>query len=404
MMPRPLRTLRRAAATAVALAALPAACRAPAGAAADAPRAATACRPDASLEARLQRLVDSLAVVRPDVPGLGVHVESPARCLSRTFTAGVADRGARRPFTAETPVRTASNTKSYVAAAVLRLVEEGRVGLDDPIARYLSAEHLALLRQDGYDPSAITVRHLLGHTSGLVDHTMNDVYLPAVERDPSHRWTRTEQLRVAVEQGAPLGPPGKQFQYSDTGYILLGELLERVTGRPLAAALRDGLDYARLGLRATWLESLEPAPAGLPERAHQLFGAQDTFAWDPSMDLYGGGGLAATLGDMARFTRALLTGGVFRRAETLALMQSNVIPARYGSGTRAREFGMGLYAQELAGERAWGHSGFWNTAAFHVPTRDVTVAAAVLQARSGPIMATLLDGAVRAVREAPASP
>lgn len=358
---------------------------------------ATSCRPDAALVARLQRVVDSLAATRADVPGLGIHVDAPARCLSRTFVAGRADPSGR-PFTATTPVRTASNTKTYVAAAVLRLVEDGRVGIDDPIARHVAPAHAALLRGDGYDPEAITVRHLLTHTSGLVDHTVNDYYLPAVEKDPSHRWTRTEQLQVAVAQGAPIGPPGAQFRYSDTGYILLGELLERTTGQPMAQALRTLLDYDRLGLRATWLESLEPEPTGLAPRAHQWYGTKDTYAWDPSVDLYGGGGLAATLGDMARYTRAVVEGRVFRRPETLALMRTNVIPARVGSGARLRDFRMGVYVQTIAGAEAWGHSGFWNTAAYHVPALDATVAAAVLQSEAGAVMATLLRETLDAVR------
>lgn len=356
------------------------------------------CRADTLVVARVQRTVDSVARAHPEVPGMGVHVDAPAHCLSRTFVAGWADSVARRPFTPDTPLRLASNTKTYVAAAVLRLVEDGRVSLDDPIGRHIAPVHVTMLRADGYDPEAMRVRHLLTHTSGLVDHTVNDVYLPAVQRDPAHRWTRTEQLGVGMAHGTPLGPPGAQFRYSDTGYILLGELLERVTGLPLAAALRAQLDYARLGLADTWLESLEPPPAMLPPRAHQWYGSDDTFAWDPSLDLYGGGGLASPLRDMARFTRAVMTGRVYRRAATLDTMRTNLIPARAGSGPRARDFGMGLYATTVDGTPAWGHSGFWGTASYHLVARDVTIAATVLQARAPGVLPGLIDRTVAAVR------
>lgn len=362
---------------------------------------AAPCRPDTAVVARLQRLVDSVHAARPDARGVALHAIAPARCVARTFVAGTTGAPDGAPLVAGTPVRIASNTKPYVAAAVLRLVEEGRVALDDPIERHLSAEHLALLRQGGYDPAAITVRHLLTHTGGLFDHAQDEEgYIGAIRRDPARRWTRTDQLRHAVVRGRRLSPPGTAFSYSDTGYILLGELLERVTGRPLAAALRTLLDYDRLGLASTWLESLEPAPAGAPPRAHQWFGADDTFDWSPTIDLYGGGGLVATARDMAVFTRALHTGAVFRRPETRALLRTS--PVTPAAGSRMR-YGIGTMERTVAGTLVLGHSGFWGTVALHAPDADVTLATFVLHSGAARALATLEREALAALRDTTAA-
>src|SRR5438445_8444189 len=129
-----------------------------------------------------------------------------------------------------------------------------------------------------------------------------------------------EQVQFAMDHGAPYGQPGEVYHYSDTGYILLGEIVERVSGLSLAQALRSLLRYQRLGLRHTWLETLEPTPPGTADRAHQFMGEVDTYGFDPSLDLWGGGGLAATAGEMARFTRGLFVGGVYDRRTTLDTM------------------------------------------------------------------------------------
>jgi D-alanyl-D-alanine carboxypeptidase len=338
--------------------------------------AALAC-PDAArvraLEVRLQRAVDSVLAANATANAVALHVDAPGACLTRTFVAGFANPAAKTPFTPATPVRMASNTKTYVAAATLRLVEDGTIGLDDPIAKHLGADYVAALAAGGYDAKAITVRHLLSHTSGLFDYAMSEPFQQAVTASPTHRWTRMEQVRFAAEKGKPYGAPGETFHYSDTGYILLGEIVERVSGKPLATALRQLIGYDKLGLRTTWLETLEPVPPGAPERAHQFFGAADTFGWDPSLDLYGGGGLAAPVGEMAAFTRGLMTGKVFKRPATLRTMTETVVDPKQ---TR---YHLGISSREDEGVTGFGHSGFWNTFSAYYPAIDLAIAGSVSQ-------------------------
>ncbi len=344
------------------------------------------------LHGRLSALLYGLVDDHPDTNGIVLHVEAPALCLSQTFVAGLADPVSGMELDPDHAVRMASNTKTYVAAATLRLAEDETLGLEDPITKHLQRDTTDALNVSGYDTDSITVLHLLSHTGGLYDYAMDPAYTDAVTGEPTHRWTRAEQLHFALEHGTPYAVPGQEFHYSDTGYILLGEIVERASGKPLAAALRELIGYERLGLEATWLETLEPTPAGVKDRAHQFVGEVDTYAWDPSFDLYGGGGLAATVRDMAVFTRALLTGDVFHKPETLSLMtETRVAPDQ-------DDYGLGISAIEDAGERGWGHNGFWNTFSYHYSDLDATIAGSVSQRQAFDVSDALRREAIAGIR------
>lgn len=232
---------------------------------------------------------------------------------------GRLDRADAEPLRPDDAVRIASVTKTFTAAATLRLSEEAAFGLDEPIRPLISAETGAVLEGGGYDLDAITVRHLLTHTSGLPDYASTEGAAPypaAVVADPGHHWTRREQLRFAMDHYGSVGDPGEAYSYSDTGYILLGEIIERASGQSLGDAYIDLLHFEALGLTRTWWEGDSTQPEGV-RRAHQEFDSLDAYDLDASFDLYGGGGLVATMGDLTRFFHALLTGQVFAQPETL---------------------------------------------------------------------------------------
>lgn len=269
-------------------------------------------------------------------------------------------------------------TKTYTSAAILRLYEESKLRLHDGISQYLTNATRSLLESSGYNTSAIRVQHLLYHISGLPDFN-NDAYKQEVVLHPQRRWTRDEQIEWALNSSKPVGKPGEVFEYSDTGYVVLGEIIETVSQLPQARAYRDLLGFEHLSIRNTWFETLEPAPTGLPPRAHQFSNDIDTTNFDPSFDLYGGGGLVSTVSDAARFLRLLFRGSVFRKADTLQTMLT--IP----DSNAEAGYAMGIEEVRVENTVCWGHSGFWGTAFIHCPDFDVTVAQDRHQAIAPPL-------------------
>ncbi len=284
----------------------------------------------AELATSLQSLIDQCVRNDDTIPGVIMDVNAPAIDFAFSSAAGVVDFESGEPLTNQHPVRIASNTKTYVSAAILRLWEDGRLDLDAPISAYLPEEHCRIMRSGGYDPDAITTRHLLTHTSGLFDYSDCEAFEELVEPG-TYCWSRLEQLQGAIDWGQPYGKPGEVYRYTDTGYIELGEILEQITGLPsYGAAIRELVGFDRLGLNQTWLEDFEPHPVDTLPRAHQYLNGVSNYDHDASEDLHGGGGLVATMPDLAAFHRAVFTGGVFEKPETLDAMLSTVMAERGG--------------------------------------------------------------------------
>jgi D-alanyl-D-alanine carboxypeptidase len=286
---------------------------------------------------------------------------------------GARARGAP-PLTTAEPFRIASTTKPFVAATVLRLVERDRIGLMQPIGELVSPETAASLRAGGHDPSAIRLRHLLEHTAGLPDHAQMQAYVEKILANPAHRWTAAEQIALAMDGTRPLAAPGELFSYSDTGYVILGEIVERATGKPLAAAVRTEV-LAGAGLASTWWERAEPAPRGAAAPVHQYLGTVDTSGWDPSFDLFGGGGIISTTPDLARWYRHALTGKLFTAPQTMAAALAR--PNVKVKDERLVPHAPLMHVTRLGQHSCWGHGGFWGTIALYCPGIDVAVAVTV---------------------------
>ena len=282
--------------------------------------------------------------------------------------AGMADATAGRPMSVDTPLRVASNTKTFVAATVLRLWERGLVDLDGPIAPLVDPLFNELLAAAGYRTDKITVRQLLDHSGGLVDHTDHPEFFATVVREPTRFWTREDQVRLGAAFSPPLGEPGARFSYSDTGYILLGDIVERISGTTLAATVRREMAFDRLGLATTWWEIAEPQPRQAEPRARQFFGDVDATEISASMDLYGGGGLVMSARDLATFFAALFEGRVFDSPDTLREMLS------IGAHDGADSYRLGIAASNVAGTECYSHLGFWGTAAYYSPASGIAVA------------------------------
>lgn len=313
----------------------------------------------------LQNLLEGQ--LNQDIPGILFSVQSGEGNIDWSGSAGVSDRASGQKLNQDQTFRIASVTKTFVAASILRLWEEGKLSLDQPISEYLSPEHAQILSHD-YDLEKISILQVLRHNAGFFDHTHAPVFFEKVLQPGGHEWTRTEQLQLCVEAGQPTGAPGESFSYSDTGYIILGEIIENILGKPLGLAIPEMLDFENLGLEDTAFEGLNPQVD--QARIHQYFQGQDTYSLHPSMDYFGGGGLLSTTKDLSRFFLALFHGKVFKNPGTLELMLQ---PVAYAS-TPMMDYRIGIYRIEINGLEAFAHAGFWGTQVVYLPSLDLAMA------------------------------
>ncbi len=327
-----------------------------------------------SVEKKFQQVLDSVYNANKDAVGIMVHVESPDKNISWTSAVGYADKATKETLNKNQPALIASNTKTYVAVAVVKLVEQGKIKLDQPIANLINPQTKALLAGDGYNMNQITVRHLLSHTSGIADY-VNDDYFQFVNEHHDYQWSRDEQIQLSVKVGEPLAEPGKKFSYGDINYLLLTEIIENQTNKPFYTAIRDLLGFKRYKLNATWFVNLEERPKNVLPLAHQYY---DKYTWDsaklnPSWDLYGGGGLASTTKDLAMFFQLLFEGKIIKDKKLLEQMHTYVLPQEESI------YCLGLRKISFHGTTGYYHGGFWGTDVMYIPDMNTTISVFTLQ-------------------------
>lgn len=329
-------------------------------------------------EERLQYALDHLVASDHRVPGAILVVHSPDLDFRGVAGSRSLDDGAPA-IRVDDLFRAASVTKTFVSAGVLAEAEAGALSLDDALRMRLSADSLLALEGGGYDPDVITVRELLAHTAGIYDYTEAETFYSTIDADPSHRWTRAEQLALAMDEGEPLNEPGAAYAYGDTHYILAGEVLERSTGTGLAEALRGTLRFDALGLDATWLETLEDPPStdAFDRLTHPYDGAVDTRDWDPSWDLYGGGGLATSADDLVRFIEALFDGEVLGDATLEEMLTVSDVSEGAFFGI---DGALGINRFELDdGSVCWAGYGYFSTEMVYCPDYELAYATTLNQ-------------------------
>lgn len=318
--------------------------------------------------ARVVAAIDSLvgaAMAATKTPGMSVAVvKGSDTILMRGY--GRADVENGIPVTPETVFRIGSVTKQFTSAAIMRLVEQNKVRLDAPLSAYLP-EYTGPGRN-------VTVHHLLNHTSGIPSYT-----------GLGARWTSQMSMSVPHERMLAFFAadslefrPGEKFAYNNSGYYLLGMIVERVTGEPYAQHVHRAL-AAPLGLGSTlYCAERRIVPhraAGYALQADTLVN-DEPFAIDQA---FAAGALCSTPRDLVRWTRAL-SGGRVVSAASYARMTT---PAAFTGGAR-QSYGYGLAASEMAGRKKVAHgggiSGFAAQLA-HYPADDLVVA--VLANREG---------------------
>ena len=293
-----------------------------------------------SVEARLRDLADRDLAEWPTMPSRSVLVLAPGRGVDVEVAAGVADTATGAPAEPGSRFRIASVTKPFVAAATLRLVEEGRFGLDDPIAGLIGDGSVSLLREGGYDPDAITVRHLLTHTSGIYDFAADaydasiDGFTKAVYADPGHRWTREEQ--VAVRDHARPALRRARDRVRLLGHRRVPRWRDHRARRP---ARRWAPRSASSSATSAWACAPRGRRRSSPSRRTSRRSRTSTRAswdvadFDASVDLYGGGGLMSTCRRPGAVLPRPVRGRGLPRRGTLATMTTTVdVPLAEGVG------------------------------------------------------------------------
>ncbi|MEM1218827.1 MAG: serine hydrolase [Bacteroidota bacterium] len=325
-----------------------------------------------------QQILDSLFNANPEAQGIILSIEQAKTGRSWTGAVGFALDSAGPSLEANQPVLLASNTKTYVSAAILRLAEQNKLRVDQPISELLTAATQEVLRRDTYELEKIQVAHLLSHTSGIADYVSSPEYNERIQTDPMYHWTRGEQIALAVSAMDKVGPPGKQFQYADVNYLLLTEIIEQLTEVPFYTAMRKLLNYEQLGLTETWFIDLEQQPKGsLPLAVQSMRAANlNTQTMSKTFDLYGGGGIAAPMHELRAFVRAAVTGQVFDDPATAKRLLTNMDDPSLPEPTNYY-FGIGEW--EIAGHTAYGHGGFWGTTGCYIPSLDVAASVAILE-------------------------
>ncbi|GAA4181965.1 serine hydrolase domain-containing protein [Streptosporangium oxazolinicum] len=267
---------------------------------------------------------------------------------TRDYTAGVADLKTRAKVPVNGRVRVGSNTKMFVAVVVLQLAGEGKIDLDASVEEYLPG----LIRGNGNDGRNITVRQLLRHTSGLPDYAKD----ASLFFEFQHRYLEPRELLDRGLAQKPVAAPGEKWSYSNTNYVVLGLLVQKVTGRPIGEEV-TGRIIKPLGLRDTYWPGLgEQGIRGAHPRGYASTGPAsmvDVTRMDPSM-AWAAGQLIAAPRDVNGFLVALLGGELLKPAQLEEMKQTVEMPASpAGWG-----YGLGLMKVKLScGGHAWGHGG-----------------------------------------------
>jgi D-alanyl-D-alanine carboxypeptidase len=318
---------------------------------------------------QLQAVLDR-AVRNPDTtyPGVALHVHRPGHA-SWSGAAGRASIDPDRRLRPGDRFRAGSITKSFVAAATLRLVEQGKLELDARLPAVLPARTIARFPE----ADRITVRMLLNHTSGLDDYS-SDAFKREILADPRRRWAVSELLDRAAALPRT-GAPGERFSYSNTNYNLLGLVLEQATGKSWRAVVRERV-IKPLRLRRTSLPEPGDAPAGRDiAHGYELVDGRlhDMTEIDSSMaGAAGGNSMLTTNQDLSRFLRSVLAGRFFERPSTLAAMRTFVA----GDQSDGRVgYGLGLERYVLpGGVEVIGHmgtAGGYRAFMFHLPAQRI---------------------------------
>jgi CubicO group peptidase (beta-lactamase class C family) len=291
-----------------------------------------------------------------DGPGAAVIVTERGKTVYARGQ-GMADIAAGKPITPATVFRLGSITKQFSAAVLMQLVQEGKVALDDPLSKYLP---------DYPQGQGITIRQLLNHSSGVQSYTGIAGWM--VEKNTSRALT-TDELIAEFKDLPPPSKPGERWDYNNSGYVLVGAVIEKVTGKPWHQAVEERiaapLNLSTIRFGETRLAGMAQGYTG-GESGPKL--AQKIHMNVP----HAAGGLIGTVGDLAAWAHALHHGKVVNASSYAAM----TTPTKTSDG-KETPYGFGLGMDEVRGRKLIGHNGGifgFSTESMYFPEQDMFVA------------------------------
>jgi len=301
----------------------------------------------------LQYLLDSLRVAG-QFPGLSVsYIKGDNPVVS--LVSGYADPEQKIPLSSSDLMMQGSVGKTYAAAIAVRFIQQGRLGLDEKVSKYLGTYNWFKRLPNA---ESITVRMILNHSSGIMRYEFKPDFLNDLTANPAKSWKPEELLQYVFDEKANFAA-GEGWEYSDTNYILLGMILEKISGREYYKLLSEEL------LQPLQLSNTKPSngrrlPGLIQGYAgdQNEFGGKDKVIGDDGLFIFNpqfewtGGGIYSTTSDLARWGKALYEG----RVTDTSLMLSAAVPAKLGKDSK---YGLGVIIKSTPIGISYGHSGFF---------------------------------------------
>lgn len=330
--------------------------------------------PGTPLRDRIQAYLDNWRA-SATFPGASVGIVLPDGTAIGVVT-GVADRSSGRPLTVDDLFLAGSTGKTFFAAVAVQLIEQGRLDLDAPVSKYLGDRPWFSRLPNAKD---ITVRHLMTHTSGIVRYELDPKFLAELRANPDKVWKPEEEVAFQFDATPPFAA-GQGWEYSDTNYIVLGMVVERVTGKPMYEEIR------RRFLLPLKLTRVVPSTSRrIPGLVTGYAGPNDSLGFPDEMVVNGalavnpqfewaGGGFATSALDLARWGRELYAGKALTPAARKLMIEA-AVPARLGPESK---YGLGVMVRgKTPVGPTWGHGGFfpgYQTELLHIPDQNLTLA------------------------------
>lgn len=317
------------------------------------------------LDSLLTHALDSMHNVLGNV-GMGAAVHLPNGAIWSGGT-GISAENPDEPITPEYIFNIGSITKTLTSACILHMADEGLLSLDDSLHEWLDTFN--------YINPNITIRQLLRHQTGIYNFVASPQFQPAINADPDSVWAMADVIKTFVQ--APLFQPGAAFSYSNTNYLLLGMIIETISGKPYYEAIRERF-LDPLALTSFNIPPYEPFPQPV---AHLWLDLDDDNILDdahiyfsdwPSWYSAAGpaGAYFASPAHLARWMYLLMRGDLLAPA-TMAQMKTTVTTP-FNGGTR---YGLGVMERNIGGLKGYGHGGDagYSASAWYFPDKDISI-------------------------------